>query len=93
MTFANFLLNIMDPPEHRVYELTYFLDLSLARMFYESPAATVYMAVLPGVLGSSFGWLRTSSQALRRTLGFNPAVPRDGCQVARPSPRSRETNS
>ncbi|MDH3555730.1 MAG: hypothetical protein OES18_07770 [Deltaproteobacteria bacterium] len=38
------------------------------------------MAVLPGVLGC---------RPLRRTvevrLGANPAVPRDGCQVARPS--------
>ncbi|MEE9120523.1 MAG: hypothetical protein V3U56_04470 [Syntrophobacteria bacterium] len=61
------------------------------------------MAVLPGVLGC---------QSLRRTvqvrLGTNPAVPRDGCQVARPprlseqardggqarpSSRSRDSNS
>ncbi|MDH3951465.1 MAG: hypothetical protein OEV11_10565 [Deltaproteobacteria bacterium] len=34
---------------------------------------------------------------LRRTvkvrLGTNPAVPRDGCQVARPSSWSRDSNS
>jgi len=39
--------------------------------------ATTDMAVLPGVLGR---------RSLRRTtqvrLGTNPAVPRDGCQVA-----------
>jgi len=42
--------------------------------------ATTDMAVLPGVLGCRF---------LRRTvqvrLGANPAVPREGCLVARPS--------
>ncbi|MDH3773862.1 MAG: hypothetical protein OET42_05970 [Deltaproteobacteria bacterium] len=45
------------------------------------------MAVLPGVLGC---------RPLRRTvqvrLRSNPAVPRD-CQVARPSSRSRDSNS
>jgi hypothetical protein len=48
-------------------------------MFHESLAATTDMAVLPGVLGC---------RHLRRTdkvrLGTNPAVPRDGCPVARP---------
>jgi len=52
----------------------------LARIFHESLAAITDMAVLPGVLGC---------RPLRRTvqvrLGTNPAVPRDGCQVARPS--------
>ena len=42
--------------------------------------ATTDMAALPGVLGC---------RPLRRTaqvrLETNPAVPRDGCQVARPS--------
>ncbi|MDH3558143.1 MAG: hypothetical protein OES18_20070 [Deltaproteobacteria bacterium] len=46
------------------------------------------MAILPGVLGC---------RLLRRTvqvrLGVNPAVPRDGCQVARPSSRSHDSNS
>ncbi|MEE8316205.1 MAG: hypothetical protein V3W07_01780 [Syntrophobacteria bacterium] len=46
------------------------------------------MAVLPGVLGC---------RLLRRTvqvrLGTNPAGPRDGCPVARPSSRSRDSNS
>ena len=63
--------------------------------------ATMYMAVLPGVL---------ECRLLRRTiqvrLGTNPAVPRDGCPMARPpslgahdggQPRpsswSRDTNS
>ncbi|MDH3801630.1 MAG: hypothetical protein OEU80_06040 [Deltaproteobacteria bacterium] len=42
------------------------------------------MVVLPGVLGC---------RPLRRTaqvrLGPNPAIPRDGCQVAHPSSWSR----
>ncbi|MEE8315977.1 MAG: hypothetical protein V3R70_05440 [Syntrophobacteria bacterium] len=46
------------------------------------------MAALPGVLGC---------RSLRRTvqvrLGTNPAVPRDGFQVARPSSWSRDSNS
>ncbi|MEE8315153.1 MAG: hypothetical protein V3R70_01230 [Syntrophobacteria bacterium] len=46
------------------------------------------MDVLPGVL---------VCRSLRRTvqvrLETNPAVPRDGCQVARPSSRSRDSNS
>ncbi|MGB5921431.1 MAG: hypothetical protein WBG24_12255 [Syntrophobacteria bacterium] len=46
------------------------------------------MIVLPGVLGC---------RPLRRTvevrLGTNPAVPWDGCPVARPSSRSRDSNS
>ncbi|MEE8621017.1 MAG: hypothetical protein V3T37_03085 [Syntrophobacteria bacterium] len=52
----------------------------LARIFHESLAATTDMVVLPGVLVC---W------SLRRTiqvrLETNPAVPRDGCQVAHPS--------
>ena len=56
----------------------------LARIFHESPAATKDMVVVPGVLGC---------RLLRRTvqvrLGTNPAVARDGCQVARP-PRLSE---
>jgi hypothetical protein len=44
--------------------------------------------VLPGVLGC---------RPLRRTvqvrLGTNPALPRDGCPVARPSSWSRDSNS
>ncbi|MEJ2364108.1 MAG: hypothetical protein P8075_15750 [Deltaproteobacteria bacterium] len=50
--------------------------------------ATTDMAVLPAVLGS---WV------LRRTVqvrfGTNPAVARDGCQAARPSSWSRDSNS
>jgi len=57
-------------------------------MLHESLAATLDLAVLPGVLGCRF---------LRRTiqvrLGTNPAVPRDGYPVARPSPWSRDINS
>ncbi|MEJ2428066.1 MAG: hypothetical protein P8075_03965 [Deltaproteobacteria bacterium] len=49
---------------------------------------TMDMAVLPAVL---------ECRLLRRTvqvrLGTNPAVPRDGCQVARPSSWSRDGNS
>ena len=53
-----------------------------------SAASANYMADLPGVLGC---------RALRRTvqvrLGTNTAVPRDGCQVAQPTPWSRDSNS
>jgi hypothetical protein len=53
-----------------------------------SAASANNMAVLPGVLGY---------RPLRRTivvrLGTNPAVPRDGCPVARPSSWSRDINS
>jgi hypothetical protein len=60
----------------------------LARMFHESPAATTDMVVLPGVLGCRY--LRRTIQVRLET---NPAVPRDGCQVARPSSRPRDGNS
>jgi len=47
-----------------------------------SVTATTDMAVLPGVLGCSFGFAQ-DRLSLRRTvqvrLGTNPAVPRDGC--------------
>ncbi len=60
----------------------------LARIFHELPAATTDVDVLPGVL---------VCRSLRRTvqvrLETNPAVPRDGCQVARPSSRSRDSDS
>ncbi|MEJ2431201.1 MAG: hypothetical protein P8075_20135 [Deltaproteobacteria bacterium] len=50
--------------------------------------ATTDMAVLPGVL---------RCRSLRRTVqvrfGTNPVLPRDGCQVARPSSWSRDSNS
>ena len=42
--------------------------------------ATTDMAVLPGVLGC-----RLLQRTIQVRLGTNPAVPRDGCQVARPS--------
>jgi hypothetical protein len=67
----------------------------LVRMFHESLAATVDMAVLPGLLGCSFGYAQ-EKLTLRRTvqvrLGSNPAVPRDGSPGARPSSRSRDSN-
>ncbi len=57
-------------------------------MFDKLLAATLDMAVLPGVLGC---------RLLRRTvqvrLETNPAVPRDGYPVARPSSWSRDINS
>jgi hypothetical protein len=52
----------------------------LARIFHESLAATADMAVLPGVLGC-----RTLRRTVQVRLGTNPAVPRDGFPVARPS--------
>ncbi|MGB7065677.1 MAG: hypothetical protein WBF55_11080 [Syntrophobacteria bacterium] len=62
--------------------------MSIARVSHELPAATTDVIVLPGVLGC---------RPLRRTvevrLGTNPAVPWDGCPVARPSSRSRDSNS
>ena len=61
---------------------------TLARMFHEWPTATVDMAVLPGVLGC-----RTLRRTVQVRLGSNPAVPRDGCPVAKPSLRSRDCNS
>jgi len=63
-----------------------------ARIFHESPAATSDMAVLPGVLGCSFDRLRTSSPCdvpFRYASEPTPC----GCQVARPSSRSRDSNS
>ena len=57
---------------------------TLSRMFHEWPTATVDMAVLPGVLGCSFDRL-TLRRTVQVRLGSNPAVPRDGCQVAPPS--------
>jgi hypothetical protein len=60
----------------------------LTRMLHESLAATLDMAVLPGVLGC---------RLLRRTFqvrfGTNPAVLRDRYPVARPSSWSRDINS
>ena len=56
----------------------------LARIFHESPAATVDMAVLPGVLGC---------RTLRRTVKYASDPTPCGCPVARPSSRSRDDNS
>ncbi|MEJ2429071.1 MAG: hypothetical protein P8075_09155 [Deltaproteobacteria bacterium] len=50
--------------------------------------ATVDMAILPSVLGC-----RTLRRTIQVRLGSNPAVERDGCPVARPSSRSRNSNS
>ena len=62
--------------------------MSLARIFHELPAATTDVGVLPGVLVC-----RSLQRTVEVRLGTNPAVPRDGCQVARPSSRSRDNNS
>ena len=43
---------------------------------------------LPGVLRC-----RTLRRTVQVRLGSNPAVSRDGCPVARPSSRSRDSNS
>jgi hypothetical protein len=56
-------------------------------MFHESPAATADMVAVPCVLGC-----RTLRRTIQVRLGSNPAVPRDGCPVARPSSRSRHGN-
>ncbi|MCG6944524.1 MAG: hypothetical protein LJE87_04170 [Deltaproteobacteria bacterium] len=45
------------------------------------------MAVLPGVLG-----YRPLRRTMQVRLGTNPAEPRDGCQVARPTSWSRDSN-
>ncbi|MEJ2431424.1 MAG: hypothetical protein P8075_21285, partial [Deltaproteobacteria bacterium] len=63
-------------------------DASLARMFHESLATTEDMAVLPGVLGC-----RTLRRTVQVRLGSNPAVARDDWPAARPSLRSRDSNS
>ena len=60
----------------------------VARIFHESPAATADMAILPVVLGC-----RTLRRTVQVRLGSNPAVPRDGCPVAKPSLRSGDCNS
>src|SRR5512139_442581 len=49
------------------------------------PAANTDMAVLPSVLGA-----RTLRRTETYASGPSPAVPRDGCPVARASPRSRD---
>ncbi|MDH3773820.1 MAG: hypothetical protein OET42_05755 [Deltaproteobacteria bacterium] len=46
------------------------------------------MAVLPGVLGC-----RPLRHTVQVCLGINPALARDGCRGARPSSRSRDSNS
>ena len=56
----------------------------LARIMHEPPAAIADLTVLPGVLGS-----RTLRRTEQVRLRSSPAVPRDGCPVARPSARSR----
>jgi len=56
-----------------------------ARIFHESLAPTADMAALPGVLGC-----RSLQRTTQVRLGINPAVPRDGCPVARPSSQSRD---
>jgi hypothetical protein len=62
-------------------------ELLLTRMFHESPT-TADSTVLPGVLRC-----RPLQRTVEVRLGTNPAVPRDGYQVARSSSRSRDSNS
>jgi hypothetical protein len=57
-------------------------------MFDESFAVATDMAVLLGVL-----WCQLLRRTVQVRLGTNPAVPRDGCPVARPSPRPHDINS
>jgi hypothetical protein len=57
--------------------------LGLVRIFHGSPAAITDMAVLLGVLGC---------RPLRRTVQVRKPTP-CGCQVARPSSRSRDSDS
>ena len=49
--------------------------------------ATEDKTVLPGLLGC-----RTLRRTVQVRLRSNPAVPRDGCLVAHPSPRSRDND-
>ncbi|MGB6377680.1 MAG: hypothetical protein WBG24_13250 [Syntrophobacteria bacterium] len=60
----------------------------ITRIFHELLAATTDMAILPGVLGC-----RPLRRNVQVRLGTNPAVPRDGCQVAQPSSWSRDSSS
>jgi hypothetical protein len=80
--------------ERRLERFSTWTDTTtLTRIMHEPPAATADLAVLPGVLGSSFGRLRTSSPCdvlNKYASGPSPAMPRDGCPVARSSPRSRD---
>jgi hypothetical protein len=63
----------------------------IARIFHELPAATVYLAVLPGVLGCYFDRLRTSSPCdVLRKYASDPTP--CGCPLSQPSPRSRDSN-
>jgi hypothetical protein len=78
-------LNMKEPVS--MWDWLFIWSIGLARMFHESPAATLDMTVLPGVLGC-----RTLRRTVKVRLGSNPAVPRD-CPVARPSLRSRDDNS
>jgi hypothetical protein len=61
-------------------------------MFHELPAATVDMAVLPGVLGCSFDRLRTGSPCDVLFKYASDPTP-CGCPVAQPSPPPRDGNS
>jgi len=73
---------------YKVTSVLFIPAAGLARMFHELLAATADMAVLPGVLGC-----RTLRRTVQVRLGSNPAVPRDGFPVVRPSSRSRDSNS
>ncbi|MGB5922344.1 MAG: hypothetical protein WBH36_08955, partial [Syntrophobacteria bacterium] len=53
--------------------------MGVTQIFHELPAATVYLTVLPGVLGCSFDRLRTGSPATYRSgtpRNQHPAVAR-----------------
>ena len=63
-------------------------DKAVARMFDESLATTTDMDVLSCVLG-----YRPLRRTIQVHLGTNPAIPRDGSPVARPSSWSRDSNS
>ena len=70
------------------YNVLKILLPTLAQMFHKLLAAPLDLAVLPGVLGCRF--LRRTPQV---RLEANPAAPRDGYPVTRPSSWSRDNNS
>jgi hypothetical protein len=70
------------------YIFPWHRGICLARIFHESLAATLDLAVLPGVLAC-----RLLRRPVQVRLETNPAVPRDGYPVARPSSWSRDSNS
>jgi hypothetical protein len=77
---------------HESLSFAYCGNIPLTWIFHELPASTVDMTVLPGVLGPSFGRLRTSSSCDVLSKYASDPIP-CGYPVAQPSPRSRDTNS